>query len=370
MCNAWNSLNKFFVVITKIFFSWKMPYRKTILLLKLVGMWKYHPESIFYKIYRNIMTLSIFLTCIFCLIYTFENYKDPEAIFFISYLPAIFTVPVKYVMFPINLSQIQKLITVLDPKNALIRTREQRGFIENSKKLSEWIFKLYGGSFVAAAVGIVSTPLSTRTQVLRFIEWLPVDYSQNRNYYGVFCGLLFWVFHLIAVNAAGDLFFYISTIQMEGRFDLINHTFLNFEDISSQNGRLNEEKTNQKMHEILIECVKQYNVIIKWVYFFEKNNISEFQVLKNSDWMLQRNPDESVNLLVFVSDACNVPTKRGKNNFRRVNLLKKIKFQAEPLSLNFFRVIFYAIAMTSEIFLFCFFGNRIIVKVSSNSEKF
>ncbi|XP_044262329.1 odorant receptor 2a-like isoform X2 [Tribolium madens] len=287
-------------------------FKNTILLMKIIGMWKYKTESPFYKTYKYIMTIYVFLTCILCLVYTYKKYNDPQAIFFISYLPSIFTVPIKLVMFPIYSEKIKQLLDILDPQKAVIRTENQKKILENSIKLSNKIFNLFGGSFVAAAVGITATPL-------------------NVVYYGIFGGTLCFDFHLIAVNAAGDFFFYISAIQIEGRLDLIIDTFLNLEEISAKNENSNEEQKYKRMHEIVIECVQQYNKIIE---------CSQLLIFCFKEILINQLICSCLSLMMTMY---------------QLNA-------AEPFSLNFFRVIFYGIAMGSEIFLFCYFGNRLIVK--------
>ncbi|XP_015839550.1 odorant receptor 2a-like [Tribolium castaneum] len=303
-------------------------FKNTTLLLKIVGMWKFKTESIFYKIYKHVMVLHASFACVLSFLYALKKYKDPEAIFFISYLPAIFTVPIKLVMFPINSGKIKQLLELLAAEKAIIRSAQQEEILENAMKLSRQIFNLFGGSFVAAAIVILVTPLSVRSHVMMYYEWFPVDYSKDSVYYGIFGGSLYFLLHLIAVNAAGDFFFYISAIQIEGRFDLIVDTFLNLDEISARDG--NSTKY-ERMHEIVIECVQQYNIIIEC----SKLLIDCFKEILINQLIC------SCLSLMFSMYQLNA---------------------AEPLSLNFFRIIFYAIAMGSEIFLFCFFGNRLIVK--------
>ncbi|KAJ3621547.1 hypothetical protein MTP99_003666 [Tenebrio molitor] len=306
--------------------------KHTIFLLKCIGEWCYPDEHI-YKIYKYTVASVLVSTFILSTLYTFLNLDDPEVAKITYYIPSMTIVPIKHVLFRTNFPKILKLMYILESQHDQIRREEQKNIVNKSTLLARNLLKYYIALFLFAIIGVIGNPLINQEKSLPILVWLPFDYHQPVIFETVFFYFSVTAVYFSCVNLLTDLFFYNSMIHVETQCDLISDTFRHLQTISASGSdvvRAGIDKSSG-MHRILVECINQYKVTHDFT-----------QILV-----------DCYKEILMVQFAC---------SFLSIIMTMNQLSMAEAMSSDFFRLIFFQMAATGEIFLYCYFGNRTIEK--------
>jgi hypothetical protein len=126
-----------------------------------------------------------------------------------------------------------------------------------------------------------------------------------------------------------DIFFYTAMVQVDTQCDLLSDTLRNIDDISEEYDH-EELGQDRKMHKILIESIRHYNVILK---------ISS----------LIADCYKEIFMIQFISTVLSL-----------CMILYEMSMADNMLTPRFFQIAFYQVNITVEIFLFSYFCQRVI----------
>ncbi|EEZ97743.1 odorant receptor 54 [Tribolium castaneum] len=293
-------------------------FKPTISMLKIFSVW--NSSNMFYKIYKNVTTLSLAITYTCVMICVVVNFNVSEINENFYYIPALSTAPFKLVIFQKSFKKIQNLLFLLQSQYTKIRSEKQAKMVEDSVVLSKRVVKVFAVLVVPTCVGLFGMPLLKDEIKLPLIIWIPFDYHEP-----VVFGLVYFVISFSGsftayINIGTDTFFYNCLIQIETQCNILSDTLRNLHEF----GRFEAE-----IHTILIECIEQYKTILKFTKILSKT----YQGIL------------SVQFICSLLSLC--------LTMYRMSL-------ADPGSEEFLRYFVFQWGVLPEIFLYCYFGHRVL----------
>ncbi|XP_015840820.1 odorant receptor 4 isoform X2 [Tribolium castaneum] len=283
----------------------KEAFKQNIVLLKAMGLWFFQNER-FYKLFKCFVQGSLVFDSTSLIIYVALNIRIKNVTDTIYSLPGSLEVVLQAILFRKNFHLIRKSLNNLKQKEFQPKNDTQEKILKDSIALSRRVFySFFWLVFVMIGMWMV-LPLTKKGKYLPTKYWIPFDYRLPVVYellYVFECSCI--IFHAFS-NVALDTFFSIAMIQIGAQCDVLCDTIRNMDE---------QEKTNT-MDRILIECVHHYRLIED----FAKSIATSFKEI------------------LMVQFVCS-------------SLMLCVSMY--ELSL---------ISATNEIFLYCWFGNEVIIK--------
>jgi hypothetical protein len=236
-------------------------FHLTITELTLLGLW-YRDGSFVYKIYARMISgglITATLSMIVCLIVRFGEEDVMNSLY---YLPGLLCAPIKNICFRKNLHKIGHLMDLMQKKYTPMRSDAHKVIVNESIAYSTLLFKICVLLMTVSSINFITSPLWKETKGLPLIVWVPFDYEAPSVYIKMYIFIAVVFVYNFFTHFGVDLFFYTAMVQVDTQCDILGDTLRNIDDISEEDDR-EELGQDKKMHKILIESVRHYNVIIK-----------------------------------------------------------------------------------------------------------
>ncbi|KAJ3621536.1 hypothetical protein MTP99_003657 [Tenebrio molitor] len=298
--------------------------------LTMLGLW-HRDGSFVYKIYARIISgglITASLSMIVCLIVRFGEEDVMNSVY---YLPGLLCSPIKNICFRKNLNKIGYLIDLTRKKYSPLRSNAHKVIVDESIAYSTLIFKICVFLMTVSSINFITSPLWKETKDLPLIVWVPFDYEAPSVYLKMYIFIAVVFVYNFFTHFGVDLFFYTAMVQVDTQCDILGDTLRNIDDISQEDDR-EELGQDKKMHKILIESVRHYNVILK---------ISS----------LIADCYKEIFMIQFIYSVCSL-----------CMILYEMSMADSILTPRFFQIAFFQVNVTVEIFLFCYFCQRVIDK--------
>ncbi|XP_044258383.1 odorant receptor 4-like [Tribolium madens] len=307
----------------------KEAFKQNIVLLKAMGLWFFENES-FYKLFKYFVQGSLVFDSTSLIIYVALNIRIKNVTDTIYSLPGSLEVVLQAILFRKNFHLIRKSLQNLKQKEFQPKNDTQEKILKDSIALSRHVFYSFFGLVIVMIGMWMILPLTKQGKYLPTKYWIPFDYRLPVVYellYLFECSCI--IFHAFS-NVALDTFFSIAMIQIGAQCDVLCDTIRNMDELTETNLEDNYEKNNA-MNKKLIDCIHHYRLIEE----FAKSIATSFKEILMVQFVCS-------SLMLCVS-------------MYELSL-------SEPMSGHFFQVFLFQISATNEIFLYCWFGNEVIIK--------
>ncbi|KAJ3621554.1 hypothetical protein MTP99_003671 [Tenebrio molitor] len=303
-------------------------FRLNMLMLKLTGQWCFKTEF-FYKLYKHLLSLVLVMNYLSMVGSALLNFQDKEVSKNLYNVPSITTSVVKNVMFRRNFAKVREMFILLKMQHEKARLEDQQ-IVNREIAFSDVTVKSCFYLVLVMSFTLFLAPLMQEEPTLPLIIWLPFDYRAGSIVFGVVYSLDCLLFlYYSYTNVATDLFFYISSIQIGAQCDIVDNRLKKVTEIETKMSEHGETPDNQ-MQEILVECVRYYNTILDYT-----------KILTDCY--------KEILMVQFVCSCISICV-----TMYQLSLTESV---GEASYLCFFMS-----AAIYEIFLYCFFGNRILEK--------
>nr|CAL23160.2 gustatory receptor candidate 27 [Tribolium castaneum] len=225
--------------------------------LKALTVW--HVENPTYRLYKIFVVFSFAVTFFSAWICALVNYNVSEISENFYYLPAMSTGPLKYAIFQKNFTNIVNLTHLLETQYAKIRTENQKKIFDESVIFERKVMKNFAILIIPTCVAMFIVPYFQDRREMPLIVWFPFDYKQPVVFDLVYFILAFACISIAYTNVSTDAFFYTCLIQIETQCEIVSDTLRNLDKIVT-NGFRNVAESRK----IFIECIEQYNVILRY----------------------------------------------------------------------------------------------------------
>ncbi|KAJ3663621.1 hypothetical protein Zmor_007865 [Zophobas morio] len=311
-------------------YDWNATFKPNLRVMRKLGLWPEGKGSYkleLYTIYATFM-VTFFPACHiiaqFIAVYFVEDLQSAVAIIYVSLIEIIASIKIYFTMR--RTSVIKKCMETFKKDWFQPKNQDQKLIILENFKLWNFVFKmLYASCFSCTFFWFLPLLLGEREN-LPFIAWFPFDYSKPPYFELVYFYQILCTIYLCLVHVSVDTTIFGLKVCIGCQFDMLSDNLRRFASVAdgSQNGTPLEN---------LIKCVIHRKEILKFVescgqYF---NMILFWHLIISG---------VSIGITMF-----------------QLTLLK-------PLSSEFLSILWYGIAITSEISMYCWFGNE--VKVKSN----
>ncbi|KAJ3663372.1 hypothetical protein Zmor_007650 [Zophobas morio] len=310
-------------------FNWKLTIKPNIVALRLLGLWPEGNEGYkkdLYAVYAFTF-LNLFINChnFFQAVNIFFVYTDLEAltaIIFVTITDLLASIKVYY--FVRNIKQLKALMAALDTQVFQPRRLDEEHTFYYGPKFWRFIYVVYHFPVIPTLTAWTIYPVmdgSVKDYRLPFSAWYPYN-SRISPYYEITYGyqvLCIWFSAFAVINT--DSMITALMMFIRAQCDILNDSVKNLGSLSSADYNSN-----------LLQCVHHHRTIISFAKdcnkFFDRIVLGQF--------------------------------------FTSALALALTMFQltiVAPLSSEFYSLIFYTGSMTTEIFLYCWFGNEVEIKL-------
>ncbi|KAJ3663315.1 hypothetical protein Zmor_007611 [Zophobas morio] len=319
-------------------FDWKLSIKTNILMLQIMGLWprgvkRYKPD--FYKFHST--TLTVFIASsqnFFQIVKIFFVYQDLEALtatIFITCTAVL--VSVKMYFFTRNGKLLKELADMLS--SDLFKPVNDKQVHQVRPILQFWnFFYVVYWIMVCATVCFWSiVPFlnqSVKEKELPFPAWYPYDSKMSPLYELTYFYQVFTIWYLSLAGINMDTLIAALMMYVGIQCDVLSDNVRNLKTLSDKVGARN-------VNEVIIRCVKQHREIIsfaqKCTQFLNMIALGQF--------------------------------------FTSTMVITLTMFQlslVDPLSKESFSHLFYVSAITSQIFLYSWFGNEVEIKNTQTSN--
>ncbi|CAH1379830.1 unnamed protein product [Tenebrio molitor] len=295
-----------------------------------MGLW-YRDGSFVYKIYAWIISGGLTTASLSTIICVIVRFGEEDVMNSLYYLPGLLCGPIKHICFRKNLNKIGQLMDLTRKKYSPVRSNAQKVVVDESIVFSIRIFKICAFLMTVSSVNFTTSPLWRQVKSLPLIVWVPFDYEAPNIYLKMYvCIAIIFVYNFFT-HFGVDIFFYTAMVQADTQCDLLSDTLRNIDHISEEDDR-EELGQDKKIHKILTESIRHYNVILK--------HTSLIADCYKEIFMIQ--------FIYSVLSLCMI--------------LYEMSMADSMLTPRFFQIAFYQVNITVEIFLFCYFCQRVINK--------
>ncbi|EFA05727.1 odorant receptor 23a [Tribolium castaneum] len=292
--------------------------------LKALTVW--HVENPTYRLYKIFVVFSFAVTFFSAWICALVNYNVSEISENFYYLPAMSTGPLKYAIFQKNFTNIVNLTHLLETQYAKIRTENQKKIFDESVIFERKVMKNFAILIIPTCVAMFIVPYFQDRREMPLIVWFPFDYKQPVVFDLVYFILAFACISIAYTNVSTDAFFYTCLIQIETQCEIVSDTLRNLDKIVT-NGFRNVAESRK----IFIECIEQYNVILRYTKIVS----------------------DTYQGILVVQFFCSLVAL----------CLTMYKLSlADPGSQDFIKYFVFKLGVISEIFMYCYFGHRVLEK--------
>jgi hypothetical protein len=199
------------------------------------------------------------LSMIVCVIVRFGEEDVMNSLY---YLPGLLCGPIKHICFRKNLNKIGQLMDLTPEKYSTVSRAAQIVIADESIVFSKSIFKICAFLMTVSSVNFITSPLWREIKDLPLIVWVPFDYEAPSVFLKMYvCIAIIFVYNFFT-HFGVNIFFYTAMVQVDTQCDLLSDTLRNIDDISEEYDH-EELGQDRKMHKILIESIRHYNVILK-----------------------------------------------------------------------------------------------------------
>ncbi|KAJ3663377.1 hypothetical protein Zmor_007652 [Zophobas morio] len=313
-------------------FNWKFTIRFNMLILKIAGLWPKGNEV--YKFNRYTI-YSIFALNLFInghnffqaanILFVYTDLTALTAIIFVTVTDLLASVKVYY--FVSNIGILKKLMVTLDGQLFQPRTLEQRSLVQPG--LDSWKF-----TYVAFCVPVITTLIlwavfpimdgSFREYRLPFSAWYPYNTKVSPLYELTYVYQIVSIWFLALTNVNMDTLIAALMMYVGTQCDILSDDVRNL-------GSRGVMEFNTK----LLNCIDHHRNILSFAgncnKFFDKIALGQFFT-------------SSLSLALAMFQLTVV----------------------EPLSSEFYSLLFYVFSMTVQISLYCWFGNEVEIKVRNS----
>ncbi|KAJ3663364.1 hypothetical protein Zmor_007646 [Zophobas morio] len=309
-------------------FNWKVIIRANLFILNLLGLWpksEKHYSFNVYTFYALVLNITVDATNIFQAAYIFVIFKDLQAVTGIIFvLVTEIAASIKIFYFVRRISLVQYLTKELDCEEFQPRNIEQKEIAQRSLNLWLLIYRSFWITTSTDLCFLFFFPLmdgSYKEYRLPFWAWYPFDTKNSPMYEIMYIYQVGSSWFLASCDVIMDTIFAALMTYIMAQCDILCHDLRNItEDDDSYSTKF-------------IRCIKHHKKILRFAKITNKcfNEISLWQF--------------------FTSSAC----------------LALTMFQltvVAPLSSEGMSLLFYVCTMTLQIFLYCWFGNEVEVRVS------
>lgn len=229
-------------------------FKQNIIILKLVGIWKYD-KNFCYTIHKNLL---MFISLTFCILSTLEtaiNFSD-EVISNLYLLPALFEGVIKLAVCQKNLHLILATLHLLKTPYFQPKNKNQNKILVKSVKISQFGIIGFICTMSVCVCGVYVSPLIKGEQTFFVNIWIPFGYQKSYYFKEIYIFSLISTTIIVFVNMSVDSFLYISCIQIGAQFDCIHDTlkYYQFKKILIKRA--------------LIDCICHHKQILKYITIF------------------------------------------------------------------------------------------------------
>ncbi|KAJ3663354.1 hypothetical protein Zmor_007640 [Zophobas morio] len=307
---------------------WKLTIKRNILMLRIVGLWPKRNEILKLNLYTfyAIISTQLYLSC-----HTFFQLMQ---MYFVDDLEALISTivascsellaSIKAIYFLINAKLLKQLMDKLNTESFQPRTSEELALVE--PELYVWqvmylVFSLSGYMTIALFTFFPILDHSVYDYQLPFPAWYPFNFKVSPVYEIVYFYQAISTWYLGVAHVNMDLLMAALMLFAGVQCDILCHRLKNLTELS-------KESDNE-----ITECIKHHQKIISFT----------------------KECNTFVNMMVL-GQFCSGLTSQALCMFE----LSVVGF----MSNEFYSYLFYVGAVTVQIFLYCWFGNEIELKVS------
>ncbi|KAJ3645572.1 hypothetical protein Zmor_007875 [Zophobas morio] len=312
----------------EVYHDWKNTMNMNLQFLKLIGLWPRKNEIYkpgFYLVYGGLM-VTFFVVChistqVINIYFVRDKLESVVAIVYIILLELTAFVKVFFIIK--NIKKLKKRVTILKSNWFQRINHQQNIFIESSIKFWKSVYRMFMVLCFSCNAFWMIYPLmdtSVKEKRLPFLAWYPYDYKISPLYEVTYFFQVISVSYLTLVHLNVDHLMYTFNVYTKCQFDILCDNLRNFTKISSDfnNG--------------LKVCVLHHKKILSFVEdckFF--SGIFVFHLIISGI---------SIGITMF-------------------QLTLVVPFTSE-----FYSLVSYGMAITAQIFMYCWYGNE--VESSSN----
>ncbi|KAJ3663332.1 hypothetical protein Zmor_007623 [Zophobas morio] len=309
--------------------DWKYTTRKNILMLQLLGLWPKEDQVYKLNLYSAYAFVSIVVIMgghnLFQILNICFIYKDLGAL-----ATTIFTtseevlVLAKIYFFTKNIGSVKKLLNSLYKDSFQPKNEKQMELVNSTLNFWKMVYGYFLFTITLSSITWSILPFLTKSvekRQLPYPAWYPYNNTISPLYELTFLYQVLGMWYIILSNVNIDTFFYALLTYIVIQCDILCD---NSKNLASGNLTFNER---------LISCIEHHKEILS----FAQNTNALF---------------EMIILGHFITSTIVIATT--------LFMLTLV----EPLSKEGLIIAFYAVAIITEIFIYCWFGNQVHVKVS------
>ncbi|KAJ3663593.1 hypothetical protein Zmor_007840 [Zophobas morio] len=314
-------------------YKWQSKIKMNIILLRIMGLWPegdktYEPG--FYMVYSSItVSLFIFGHIFFQVVNVYFIAHDLKSIVATSYLLLIEILGgVKAYYLIKNLKILKERMIIFKSDWFQPRNTQQRNLIEPTIYLWKTVYKVYLSMCFGGNTFWAIYPMMDKSEEKRlpFLGWYPYDYKKSPYYEITYVYQVIGICYLTTVHVNVDTLISAFNVYTSCQFDMLTDNIRNLANVA-------QRATNDVYHNML-RCVDHHKNILR---FIESST-------KFFNWILFWHlliSGVSIGLTMFQLTA------------------------VVPLSNEFYSLLSYGLAITIQIFMYCWFGNEVQAKSSN-----
>lgn len=342
-------------------FNWLVTIKNCLFALKCTGVWPNERKAYSLNLYTlyAIIALTIFIVAdtIFQSIMIYFIINDLAALAASIYiLPSKLGTIFKIFIFTSNIQTVQQLTEEVNSDVFQPVTEKQKLLIENNLWAWSLVFKIMWMSTGVGLIFYFFFPLLDKTEnhKLLFPSWYPFDSKKSPFYEITYVYQALSLIYVASVNTNIDMFLSALNMYIGCQFDLLSNNLQNLE-IKNERNIIKIFRHHQH--------ILKYSLNTKYKFLFL---VISLQIFTKMEQDTQKYSPESISSKWNCYWHNVVPTNCGKNQFLSLTI-KQQKciniLQIPVLTIEFLAMLMVETAVLTEIFMFCWFGNQVQVKV-------
>ncbi|EEZ99304.2 odorant receptor 48 [Tribolium castaneum] len=309
------------------------PFDNVTRLLKILGLWYSPNETIVYKIYKNFVMATCFLYTLTCTVYGFKfmSFETLEIAF-----GAVEGV-LKSLMFRLKFQKIAESWQQIRQQEFQPRNEHQRTVLKWYIEVTKSLFLVYFFGVYIGCISALTVSSWLRHKDFPTDHWFPFNYRRPFLYQYIYVHITVGFYLTAFLNCASDSCFYLSLLHITAQCEILADTLKNVHDLHKLNAakkNSGQKGEDEVMNQILIECMKHYNLIKKYTSLV-------------ADCFKEIITLQFVPTIVMICIA-----------MYKISTL-------EPSNTQFWFFAFTELGAITQIFIYCFVGNL----VTSTSQK-
>ncbi|XP_064215124.1 odorant receptor Or1 isoform X2 [Tribolium castaneum] len=291
-------------------------------LFRIMGHWPFGNPKL-YRVYTHFVLINMYLYNLTSLINMLKNLDDTEEVTATIYnLLSTVAVIIKANIFHYHFNHVKTIVTMFESEAFQPKNKQQEKILKNGIFWARFIFYYFFLTADLTLVMWILFPIMDGERRFPSNAWFPYDYLSGRNYTLTYIWQsIFIIYHALS-NVCMDTFFAMLMVQTGAQCDVLNNqvSLLGKESVDSDTVRGE-----------LGKCIHHHKLILK---------------LAETIGLVFRN-------IVLVQFATSVSVL-----CETMFLLSLVK----TLNATFVMLLFYQVAIFTQIFLYCWFGNEVVLK--------